>query len=58
MGVTEQTGQRGVRWAESQTYNNKSNSKSKIKVPNTATQQSRHGGHKKRKEHSTAAEGI
>ncbi|CAB1097875.1 unnamed protein product [Ectocarpus sp. CCAP 1310/34] len=35
MGVTEQTGERGDRWADSQTYKNRCNSKSEIKVPNT-----------------------
>ncbi|CAB1113530.1 unnamed protein product [Ectocarpus sp. CCAP 1310/34] len=53
MGVTEQTGQRGGRWADSQTYKNKGNSKARSRYP---TQQSRQGGHEKKK-HSTEAEG-
>ncbi|CAB1109365.1 unnamed protein product [Ectocarpus sp. CCAP 1310/34] len=31
MGVTEQTGQRGGRWADSQTYKNKGNSKARAR---------------------------
>ncbi|CAB1111835.1 unnamed protein product [Ectocarpus sp. CCAP 1310/34] len=46
MGVTEQTGQRGGRWADSQTYKNKGNSKARSRYP---TQQSRQGGHEKNK---------
>ncbi|CAB1097039.1 unnamed protein product [Ectocarpus sp. CCAP 1310/34] len=36
MGVTEKSGQGGGRRADSQTYKNKGNSNTEIKVPNTA----------------------